>query len=180
MVWKDNTQVVGKQHLLTIASEVTAEGPQDGPTKVRMVHERIELTTGKASIILEGPNIMFKADNDISATALMHIALLAAVSNISVTAGVGKVAVLGATGVDMTSPSIVAIDGVSGVFINCKNPASQATIPDPSIGEVAKNAAIGGIMGAVTAAGIAAAPVVGVIIGASMAGVAISDGLSGG
>jgi hypothetical protein len=51
------------------------EGPP--PTTIEMVDRRIELTTGEASIILDGPNISLRASGNIVIEALKSVSVLA-------------------------------------------------------------------------------------------------------
>ena len=107
----------GTKHDLTIAPPRAKDAPPaPGPTKVTMVHERIELTTGQASIVLEGPNITLQANQNISVGTVQ-----------------GNVAVSGAMGVGVSSPNTVVIEGAVGVYINCNGPVPPPLESKPSM-----------------------------------------------
>jgi type VI secretion system secreted protein VgrG len=156
-IWKNDGHLVGVEHELVIA--VPGDGPPSpGPTRVTMVHEKIVLTTGKASIIMDGANITFVAQGTITAVSDGHFAVA------SVNESVG-----------IDAEQIVRIDGVEAVKINCSAPApAKAELGQPSLGELFK----AGVEGALMGAAMGAAPELGILFGAQMVGGALSDATS--
>ncbi|WP_240807664.1 type VI secretion system Vgr family protein [Polyangium spumosum] len=100
-VWKNDSHLVGVEHSLTIAKP--GEGaPAPGPTKVTMTHRKIVMTTGEATVTIEGDTITLDADKNIKLESR------------------GTIDVHAASGIKVNSDSgNIVIQGLPQVKINC-------------------------------------------------------------
>jgi len=102
-VYKNDSQLVGVQHSLTIAAPGDG-APSPGPTSVTMVHKKIVLKTGEATVTIEGPNITLDANTNIKLESR------------------GTIDIHAASGIKMTSDSgDIVVKGNPQVKINCSD-----------------------------------------------------------
>jgi type VI secretion system secreted protein VgrG len=106
--------LVGERHTVAMRQAKNAAVP---PTEIEMVDRRISLTTGEATITLEGPNITLEAAASILMKAGADVAL-AAGSNVTVNAPVNMTLLSGATLVVQSADGDVVIQGGPRVRIN--------------------------------------------------------------
>ncbi len=143
-VYKNDSQLVGVQHSLTIAAP-GGGAPSPGPTNFTMVHEKITLTTGKASIVLHGANISLVAPGNISIAAGNNVQVHAVTMEGGGGEGPGQTIVVAAE-------KVVQIDGPQAVFINCTEdpPAPIQSFMEKVIEKAAPvvSAIVSGVVGA--------------------------------
>jgi type VI secretion system secreted protein VgrG len=92
-VWKNDSTLVGAQHSITI-SPSSQGAPTNGPTSATMSHKKIVLTTGEATVTIEGSTITLDADSSIKLESRGTIDIHAT-SGIKIKSDAGDVVVRG-------------------------------------------------------------------------------------
>jgi type VI secretion system secreted protein VgrG len=92
-VWKSDSLLVGVEHSLTIAPPGDG-APAPGPTSTTMSHKKIVVTTGEATLTIEGPNITLDAKSSITLSTPGTIDIHAG-GGIKLTADKGDIVVRG-------------------------------------------------------------------------------------